>query len=116
MYGLSSKDFDQSQNPKHKDLGLSTDCISCHTTTPGWSPARFDIHNNYYVLQDAHAQIANDCKACHNGNYNNTPNTCVGCHQKTTTIPKIQIILLLNFLQIAQHVTIKNLGSIYIQS
>lgn len=76
------KDFDQSQNPKHKDLGISTDCISCHTTTPGWSPARFDIHNNYYVLQDAHAQIANDCKACHNGNYNNTPNTCVGCHQK----------------------------------
>lgn len=73
-------DFDQSLNPKHKDLGLVTDCASCHTTQPGWSPARFDIHNNFYVLQDAHALIANDCKACHNGNYQNTPNTCVGCH------------------------------------
>ena len=28
----------------------------------------------------AHATIANDCAACHNGNYNNTPNTCYGCH------------------------------------
>ncbi|MCK6694518.1 MAG: hypothetical protein L6Q97_20770, partial [Thermoanaerobaculia bacterium] len=27
-----------------------------------------------------HAAIANDCAACHNGNYNNTPNTCAGCH------------------------------------
>ncbi|MBK6822055.1 MAG: hypothetical protein IPG87_03365 [Saprospiraceae bacterium] len=74
-------DFDQSINPKHKDIGLSTDCISCHTTQPGWTPAKFDVHNNYYVLQDAHAIIANDCKVCHNGNYQNTPNTCVGCHQ-----------------------------------
>ncbi|MCB0695422.1 MAG: hypothetical protein KDC19_14370, partial [Saprospiraceae bacterium] len=24
--------------------------------------------------------IANDCAACHNGDYNNTPNTCYGCH------------------------------------
>jgi DnaJ-class molecular chaperone len=24
--------------------------------------------------------IASDCAACHNGDYNNTPNTCAGCH------------------------------------
>jgi len=74
-------DFDGSQNPNHKRIGLSTDCIQCHTTTPDWSPAKFDIHNQFYELKGAHAQIAQDCKACHNGDYNNTPNTCVGCHQ-----------------------------------
>ncbi len=73
-------DFNQSTNPNHVVLGLSTDCAQCHTTNPDWSPAEFDVHNNYYVLQGAHAAIANECASCHNGNYNNTPNTCVGCH------------------------------------
>lgn len=74
-------DFDQSQNPGHMKLGISTDCISCHTTAPGWSPARFDIHDQFYVLQGAHAAIKDDCRRCHNQDYNNTPNTCIGCHQ-----------------------------------
>jgi hypothetical protein len=41
-------------------------------------PALFPIHNNYYVLAGAHVGL--DCVQCHNGNYNNTPNTCAGCH------------------------------------
>ncbi len=73
-------DFDQSTNPNHNSLGLSTDCASCHTTDPGWSPASFAVHNEYYMLNDAHSAIANECTACHNGDYNNTPNTCAGCH------------------------------------
>ncbi len=73
-------DFNQSLNPNHTILGISTDCIQCHTTAPGWSPATFAVHNNYYVIAGAHVPIANDCAACHNGNYNNTPNTCIGCH------------------------------------
>ncbi len=73
-------DFNNSANPSHPGLGLPRDCASCHTTSPGWNPASFDIHNNYYPLHGAHAGIANDCAACHNGDYNNTPNTCYGCH------------------------------------
>ena len=72
--------YNQSTNPNHVALGISTDCATCHTTTPGWSPATFAIHNDFYVIAGAHVNIANDCAACHNGNYNNTPNTCVGCH------------------------------------
>ncbi|MBK8426852.1 MAG: hypothetical protein IPL27_13175 [Lewinellaceae bacterium] len=52
----------------------------CHTTAPGWEPATFPIHNTFYALNGAHTAIANDCAACHNGNYANTPNTCNGCH------------------------------------
>ena len=75
------KDFEQTINPNHKVLNLSTDCVSCHTTEPDWMPARFDNHDDFYPLNGAHAAIANDCAACHNGDYNNTPNTCIGCHQ-----------------------------------
>ena len=74
-------DFEQTVNPNHNELGLPTDCASCHTTDPEWNPASFDIHDEYYELNGAHAAIANDCAACHNGNYNNTPNTCFGCHE-----------------------------------
>jgi hypothetical protein len=74
-------DYNQSTNPNHNALDLPTNCVSCHTTAPGWSPATFDIHNEYYALNGAHAAIADQCVTCHNGDYNNTPNTCVGCHQ-----------------------------------
>jgi len=76
-----TKDFDQSINPNHTALGLSTDCAICHTTAPEWSPAIFPNHNDFYPLQGAHAEIADQCITCHNGDYNNTPKTCVGCHQ-----------------------------------
>jgi hypothetical protein len=80
-FACHSEDYDQSLNPNHVELTLSTDCVSCHTTAPDWNPALFDNHNDFYVLSGAHAIIANDCAACHNGDYNNTPNTCFGCHQ-----------------------------------
>ncbi|MBL7779639.1 MAG: hypothetical protein JNM22_00390, partial [Saprospiraceae bacterium] len=78
--GCHTADYNASTNPNHSALGLSTNCATCHTTDPGWDPATFPVHNNYYVLQGAHATIASDCAACHHGNYNNTPNTCNGCH------------------------------------
>ena len=76
-----TNDFNATTNPNHNAIGISTDCASCHTTAPGWEPATFNIHNQYYPLNGAHALISNDCAACHNGDYNNTPNTCIGCHQ-----------------------------------
>ena len=79
--GCHQVDFEGSVNPDHQTLNLSTDCINCHTTDPEWMPATFDVHNDYYPLNGAHALIANDCATCHNGDYNNTPNTCIGCHQ-----------------------------------
>jgi len=73
--------YNASTNPSHTGLVLPNTCEQCHTTMPGWKPATFAIHNNYYVLEGAHAAIASNCSGCHNGNYNNTPNTCIGCHQ-----------------------------------
>lgn len=89
-YDCHQTDFIQSLNPNHVALNIPNTCSDCHTTTPGWAPATFPIHNQYYQLNGAHAAIANDCNACHNGNYNNTPNTCSGCHMddyNSTTNP-----------------------------
>jgi len=73
-------DYNSAANPSHKTLALSTSCEQCHTTNPDWQPAKFPVHNNYYALTDAHAAIANNCVACHKGNYSSTPNTCYACH------------------------------------
>ncbi|MGE5436682.1 MAG: hypothetical protein ACM3O3_05590 [Syntrophothermus sp.] len=72
--------YNLTANPSHSSLGLSTQCQDCHTTNPTWKPALFPVHNNYYILEGAHLQL--NCSTCHNGSYNNTPNTCLGCHQQ----------------------------------
>ncbi|MBK7029733.1 MAG: hypothetical protein IPH45_11180 [Bacteroidales bacterium] len=78
--GCHQNNYNQATNPNHVSLAIPNECATCHTTNPGWAPATFPIHNNYYVLQGAHLAIANQCSDCHNGNYTNTPNTCSGCH------------------------------------
>ena len=72
--------YNSATNPNHQTLGLSVTCADCHTTNPGWKPASFPTHSTYFALTGAHATIANNCVACHNGNYSTTPNTCYGCH------------------------------------
>ncbi|MBE0571208.1 MAG: hypothetical protein IH618_06655 [Ignavibacteriaceae bacterium] len=79
-YDCHTADYQQSTNPSHTALTLPTDCAQCHTTNPDWQPATFPIHNQFFELLGAHANITN-CADCHDGNYNNTPNTCIGCHQ-----------------------------------
>ena len=84
--------FNSTTNPNHQAIGITTDCQTCHTTNPGWQPATFPIHNNFYELIGAHANIT-DCSTCHNGNYNNTPNQCYDCHvtdYNNTTNPNHQ--------------------------
>jgi len=75
-----TSDYNSTSNPSHSSLGLSHSCDLCHTTNPGWEPAQFPNHNDYYALNGAHATISNNCYLCHNGNYVSTPNSCYGCH------------------------------------
>jgi hypothetical protein len=75
-----TNNFNESTNPNHQSLAIPTNCEDCHTTNPGWEPALFPIHEDFYALNDAHASVANNCFLCHEGNYANTPNSCYGCH------------------------------------
>ena len=86
--GCHQANYNNTTNPNHSSISIPTTCADCHTTNPGWTPATFAIHNNYYVLQGAHTTLA--CSACHTGNYTSAPTTCYGCHQanyKNTTNP-----------------------------
>ena len=78
--GCHQEAYDNTTNPNHAAVGFSTDCAVCHSET-SWTPSNFN-HNDIYPLNGAHAAIANNCDACHHGNYNNTPSACVDCHQQ----------------------------------
>ncbi|MBK9098156.1 MAG: hypothetical protein IPM14_08605 [bacterium] len=95
-YDCHTSDYQQSTNPSHTALSLPTDCSQCHTTNPDWQPATFPIHNQFFELLGAHANIT-DCADCHNGNYTNTPNTCIGCHQSEYNGTNDPPHLVLNF-------------------
>ncbi len=89
--GCHQTDYQNAVNPNHTSLNLPTDCAKCHTTDPGWSPAEFTIHDQFFQLVGAHAAIAIECSKCHTtGNYSDAPTECVGCHQsdyQNTTNP-----------------------------
>jgi len=72
-------DFDASSNPNHISAGISTDCMQCHTTLPGWKPAGFPMHDAIFSLTQGHA--INDCNACHIGGDYNISSDCYSCHQ-----------------------------------
>jgi hypothetical protein len=80
-YDCHNSEFTSALNPDHNALSLPTDCSTCHSTAPGWSPASFPIHNEFFILTGRHLEIASDCSSCHNGNYVNTQNQCYDCHQ-----------------------------------
>jgi len=86
--------YNESVNPNHGTLGLSLDCLNCHTTEPDWIPASFSQHDDYYVLNGAHKTIANNCFDCHEGNYVDSPNLCFSCHSEefnqTTNPPHLE--------------------------
>jgi len=72
--------YNNAVNPNHVAAGFPTDCIACHTTNPGWTPATFN-HTNFPLTL---GHNITDCTQCHkNGNYTNTSPDCVSCHQTT---------------------------------
>ncbi len=78
-FSCHENEFTSAQNPKHAP-DIPNTCADCHSTDPGWAPASFPIHNQFYVLAGAHNEIAAKCADCHQGNYTGTPNECSGCH------------------------------------
>ncbi len=83
-YACHTKDFVNTNNPPHVQIGLPHDCSTCHSTT-SWLNAQFD-HTLYahYPLTGMHATVA--CAQCHtNNNYTSTPTDCYACHKADFT-------------------------------
>jgi Cytochrome c7 and related cytochrome c len=96
--GCHKLDFNKTINPNHSKLNLSTDCASCHSTSPGWKPASFAIHDEFFALTGSHKIIEKNCVACHKaGNFNNTPNDCNSCHANDFKQSKDPNHITLNF-------------------
>jgi hypothetical protein len=83
--------FKATTNPNHVALGISTNCVACHTTTPGWTPSTFDHNSTSFPLTGGHATIKSNCASCHKtGNISTAPTDCNSCHNatfKATTNP-----------------------------
>ncbi|MCC6624985.1 MAG: hypothetical protein IT385_27305 [Deltaproteobacteria bacterium] len=77
--GCHLPDYEATTRPRHVDAELATTCAGCHTT-PGWSPATFDVHDRYWPLAGAH--VSTSCASCHAGDvFEGTSRECVGCHR-----------------------------------
>ncbi|MCB9789089.1 MAG: hypothetical protein H6744_20625 [Deltaproteobacteria bacterium] len=71
-------DYVGAEEPDHTGEGFPLSCETCHAAT-GWEPSIFD-HESVWPLTGAHVEAA--CSSCHQaGDYADTPEVCVGCHQ-----------------------------------
>jgi hypothetical protein len=71
------QDFASTENPDHRQNGISTDCLACHDTR-AWQGVIADHRD--LPLADAHGGLA--CNRCHeSGTYAGTAPECYSCHR-----------------------------------
>ncbi|MFZ5948772.1 MAG: hypothetical protein ACOYU5_12520, partial [Stygiobacter sp.] len=75
--------YNNTKSPSHVKYNFSKNCNDCHSTDhTGWSPAKFDQHDQIYPLIGAHNLIRNDCNKCHSNGFNQSSSrTCFSCHE-----------------------------------
>jgi hypothetical protein len=103
-YSCHQTDYNNTTNPNHSGLSFSTQCTACHSTNPGWKPAKFTQHDSQYfpiysgrhngtwtVCTECHTEPGNyaifDCKRCHANAHegkNYTNDECYSCHPRGT--------------------------------
>jgi hypothetical protein len=80
-YSCHRLDYNATTAPNHISSGIPTTCLTCHTTTPGWKPTKFN--HTTFPLNLGHATPT--CADCHKGNYTTTSAVCYSCHQADYT-------------------------------
>ncbi len=77
------QDFNAASNPSHQGSGFSTNCMECHTTDPGWTPAEFQTHDAVYfpVYSGEHRGEWENCTDCHIQPGNYSLFSCIDCHE-----------------------------------
>lgn len=74
-----NQDYIQTVNPKHVSAGFSTECLTCHSTIPGWKPVSFS--HSMFPLTGGHS--SSSCNDCHKGdNYTSLSSDCFSCHEQ----------------------------------
>ena len=80
-------DYNQTTSPNHQLAEFSNECMECHTTNPGWSPADFILHDNMYfpIYSGEHNGEWTSCIDCHNTPDNYAIFTCIDCHEHSSS-------------------------------
>jgi hypothetical protein len=80
-YQCHSTDFSGATTPV-PHIGFSTDCSSCHTTNPGWSPSTYSHANAVPRFPQDNRHQSAACTKCHQNPTNYTIACCQssGCH------------------------------------
>jgi len=74
--------FNNTTNPDHVAAGFPTDCASCHTTNPGWTPSTFEHDGPYFpIYSGEHRGTWNSCADCHTVANNFASFSCIDCHE-----------------------------------
>ncbi len=81
-FSCHQDDYNATTNPGHIAAELSTDCMECHTTLPGWKPAEFPVHDAQFfpIYSGAHQGKWDNCSDCHTNTANYAVFTCIDCH------------------------------------
>lgn len=81
-YACHQSDFNTTNNPNHQSLGFSTTCTECHTTNPGWKPAKYTQHDAQYfpIYSGRHKGTWDLCSQCHTDPNNYALFNCIICH------------------------------------
>jgi hypothetical protein len=86
-FSCHENDYNSTTNPSHITATLSTDCLECHSTAPGWKPADFRIHDAQYfpIYSGSHRNEWDNCTECHSNPGNYAVFSCIDCHEHSQT-------------------------------
>ena len=75
-------DYNNTSNPVHKTLNFSLVCTECHTTNPGWKPARYTQHDAQFfpIYSGTHRGRWTVCSDCHTNPASYLEFNCIRCH------------------------------------
>ncbi len=76
-------DYNKTTNPSHQTLNFSQTCTDCHTTNPGWRPAKYTQHDTQFfpIYSGRHNGTWTSCTTCHPTPANYANFTCISCHE-----------------------------------
>ncbi|MFA6482663.1 MAG: hypothetical protein WCW62_08815, partial [Bacteroidales bacterium] len=87
-YSCHKEDYNKTNSPNHQLTTLSTNCLECHTTNPGWKPAKFVEHDGRFfpIFSGKHANTWANCTECHKQSGDYSVFSCIDCHDHAQTL------------------------------
>ncbi len=86
-FSCHETDYNATTNPNHITAGIDNVCMECHTTMPGWKPAKFTEHDGLFfpIYSGKHSGEWNSCTECHSNPANYSVFSCLDCHEHNKT-------------------------------